>query len=513
VTAPPFDLAIIGGGINGCGIARDAAGRGLTVYLCEMDDLASGTSSRSTKLIHGGLRYLEYYDFRLVHEALREREVLLRMAPHIVRPLRIVLPHRRGLRPAWLLRLGLFLYDHMGSRKLLPATRTLDLTRDPAGAPLKPGLFRTGFAFSDCRVDDARLVVLNARDAADRGAVIRTRTRAVAAARRGDMWELAVEDAAGGRETIVARALVNAAGPWVDKVLAACLGAQAGVAAKQHPGEHVRLVQGSHIVVPQLFDHDCAYLFQNPDGRIVFAVPFEGRHTLIGTTDRDYAGDPARVAATAEEIAYLCAAASDYFARPVAPTDVVWSFSGVRPLHDDHVRDPKAATRDYVLELDAASDRAPLLSIFGGKITTYRRLAEAALERLAPFLPRCGPAWTSTAALPGGDFAVDGAAALAAALVSEYPFLTAPHASRLVAAYGTRAKKIPAGARTFANLGACFGATLTEAEVRYLMAQEFARTADDVLWRRTKLGLALSTAETAALDRFMASNRIPGSTP
>jgi glycerol-3-phosphate dehydrogenase len=500
--APPFDLAIIGGGINGCGVARDAAGRGLSVYLCERGDLAGGTSSRSTKLIHGGLRYLEYYDFRLVREALREREVLLRIAPHIVRPLRFVLPFRQGLRPAWLLRLGLFLYDHMGGRKLLPPTRTLDLGRDVAGASLKPKMFRTGFEFSDCRVDDARLVVLNACDAAARGAVIRTRTRAVAAARCGGIWELGVEDAASGR-TIAARALVNAAGPWMEQMLAACLGSESGSATA--PCRHVRLVQGSHIVVPQLFAHDRAYMFQNPDGRIVFAIPYEGAHTLIGTTERDYTGDPARVTATPEEVSYLCAAASEYFARPLAPADVVWSFSGVRPLHDDHVRDAKAATRDYVLELDAAPDGAPLLSILGGKITTYRRLAEAALDNLAPFLPRSGPPWTRDAPLPGGDFAVDGAAALAAELAAQYPFLSAPHASRLVAAYGTRAKHILAGARTFADLGASFGATLTEAEVRYLMSEEFAGTAEDVLWRRTKLGLVCSDAEAAALVRFMAS--------
>jgi len=502
---PPYDLAIIGGGINGCGIARDAAGRGLAVYLCEMGDLAGGTSSRSTGLIHGGLRYLEYYDFRLVREALREREVLLRMAPHIVRPLRIVLPYRGGLRPAWLLRLGLFLYDHMGGRKLLPPTRTLDLVRDPAGAPLQPKMFRTGFEFSDCRTDDARLVVLNACDAAARGAIIRTRTRAVAAVRRNGIWDLTVEDVtSGGRHTVAARALVNAAGPWVEQVLASCLGSGGGRAVRRH----VRLVQGSHIVVPQLFSHGRAYMFQNPDGRIVFAIPYEGGHTLIGTTERDFAGDPAQVVASAEEIAYLCAAASNYFARPVSPADVVWSYSGVRPLHDDHVRDAKAATRDYVLELEAPPAGAPLLSIFGGKITTYRRLAEAALEKLAPFLPPSGgqrAGWTGRTVLPGGDVTVRGSAVIAAALARDYPFLVPSHACRLAAAYGTLAKNILAGARTAGDLGIWFGATLTEAEVRYLMAREFAGTADDVLWRRTKLGLVLSAAEAAALDRFMAA--------
>jgi len=497
--AAAYDLAIIGGGINGCGIARDAAGRGLAVYLCDMGDLAGGTSSRSTGLIHGGLRYLEYYDFRLVREALREREVLWRIAPHIVRPLRFVLPYRAGLRPAWLIRLGLFVYDHLGGRKLLPPTRVIDLARDPAGVPLKPGLFRTGFEYSDCRVDDARLVVLNARDAAEHGATIRTRTKAVAAVRRGAAWQITLEDAASGRrDTIEARALVNAAGPWVGETLALCI----GFAGR----EHVRLVQGSHIMVPRRFDHDRAYLFQNPDGRIVFAIP-EGAYTLIGTTDRDFAGDPAGVAATPEEVAYLCNATSDYFARPILPDDVVWSFSGVRPLHDDHVRDPRAATRDYVLELDSAPGRAALLSVFGGKITTYRRLAEAALDRLAPHLPpqaRHRAGWTRYAPLPGGDFAVDGLAALAAALAAEYKFLAPAHARRLAAAYGTRAKDILGGARAPADLGTWFGATLTQAEVRYLMTQEWARTADDVLWRRTKLGLALTKSEAAALARFMA---------
>jgi len=499
--AAPFDLAIIGGGINGCGIARDAAGRGLAVYLCDMDDLASGTSSRSTGLIHGGLRYLEYYDFRLVREALREREVLLRIAPHIVRPLRIVLPYCGGLRPAWLLRLGLFIYDHMGSRKRLPPARRLDLARDPAGAPLKPGRFRIGFAFSDCRGDDARLVVLNARDAADHGAVICTRTKVATAMRRDGHWNITVEDQATGRRDIIAaRALVNSTGPWVEETLASCLGA--GLASRRR----VRLVKGSHIVVPQLFDHGGAYMFQNPDRRIVFALPYAGAHTLIGTTELDFSGDPAQAVATSGETQYLCAAASQYFARSISPADVVWSYAGVRPLHDDHVPDAKAATRDYVLELDAPPACAPLLSIFGGKITTYRRLAEAALERLAPFLPsfsRHRAGWTAFTALPGG-VACD-PAALAQKLARDYPFLEPSHASRLAATYGERAQRILAGARTTTDLGMAFGATLTEAEVRYLMGQEFARTAADVLWRRTKLGIVFSDAEAAALDRFMAA--------
>jgi glycerol-3-phosphate dehydrogenase len=499
--APPFDLVIIGGGINGCGIARDAAGRGLAVCLCEMDDLASGTSSRSTGLIHGGLRYLEYYDFRLVREALREREVLLRIAPHIVQPLRIVLPYCRGMRPAWLLRLGLFIYDHMGTRKLLPPARRLSLAHDPAGAPLKPGRFRIGFEFSDCRGSDARLVVLNARDAADHGAVICTRTKVMTARRRDRQWDITVEDqATGRRDVIAARALVNATGPWVEETLASCLGVEPG------PRRRVRLVKGSHIVVPQLFDHGGAYMFQNPDRRIVFALPYEGGHTLIGTTEQDFSGDPAQVAATSSEIQYLCEAASQYFARPISPADVVWSYAGVRPLHDDHGHDAAAATRDYVLELDAPPGRAPLLSVFGGKITTYRRLAEAALERLAPVLPpfsRHRAGWTALAALPGG--AAGEPLVLDHTLARDYPFLEPPHRSRLAATYGERAQRILADARTTADLGTAFGATLTEAEVRYLMEQEFATTAADVLWRRTKLRLVFSDAEAAALDRFMAA--------
>jgi glycerol-3-phosphate dehydrogenase len=495
-----FDLAIIGGGINGCGIARDAAGRGFSVCLLEMDDLAGGTSSRSTKLIHGGLRYLEFLDFRLVREALREREVLWRIAPHLVEPLRFVLPWRRGLRPAWLLRLGLFIYDRLAGGTALPPARALDLAKDAAGAPLRRGLFATGFEYSDCRVDDARLVVLNARDAADRGATIRTRCRVVAAAARGGAWELTVEDRSNGaRETVAARAVVNAAGPWVGAMLALCLG-RAG-------REQVRLVQGSHIVVPALYAHGRAYLFQNPDRRIVFAIPYQGAHTLIGTTDRDYAGDPAAATASADEIAYLCAAASDYFTQPVSPADVVWSYSGVRPLHDDHVRDAKAASRDYVLELDMVDGKAPLLSIFGGKLTTYRRVAEAALARLAPHLPAPrgrAAGWTAESPLPGGDFARDGRAKLAAALAAEHTFLTVPHAARLAAAYGTRARRFLGSARASADVGPWFGDTLTAAEVRYLMTQEWAQTADDVLWRRSKLGLVLKPEETERLARFMA---------
>jgi glycerol-3-phosphate dehydrogenase len=399
-----YDLAIIGGGINGCGIARDAAGRGWSVLLCEMADLGSGTSSRSTKLIHGGLRYLEHFDFRLVRESLAEREVLWRIAPHIVRPMRFVLPHREGARPAWMLRVGLFLYDHLGGRERLPGTRVLDLREDPAGLPLQPGAFTTGFEYSDCWVDDARLVVLNARDAANRGAGIRTRNRVITAVRTPRC--LAPADGgrpARGQATVAARTLVNAAGPWVEEVLRTRIGT--GVRG------HVRLVEGAHIVVPRLFDHDRAYLLQNPDGRVVFAIPYEHDFTLIGTTDRDYHGDPAATQAAPQEVAYLCDTVSAVFAKGVAPSDVVWVYSGVRPLFDDGASDAKSASRDYVLELDAAGDSPPLLSIIGGKITTYRRLAEAALEQLSPHLPQplarpqAGPgprpAWRRVRGRPG----------------------------------------------------------------------------------------------------------------
>jgi glycerol-3-phosphate dehydrogenase len=497
-----YDLAIIGGGINGCGIARDATGRGLSVYLCEQADLASATSSAATKLIHGGLRYLEYFEFRLVREALMEREILWRLAPHIIWPLRFVLPHHKGLRPAWFLRLGLFLYDHLGARKLLPATRTLDLTRDIAGKPLKPGAYVRGFEYSDCWVEDARLVALNARDAADRGATIRTRTRAVSVARGPDCWQLTTQHHRTGRtETIRAKILVNAAGPWAGDVLAMTL--------QRNSTGNVRLVQGSHIVVRRLFAHDRCYIFQNADNRIIFAIPYEQDFTLIGTTDLDYVGDPAVVAASKEEIDYLCKAASEYFAAPVTPADVVWTYSGVRPLFDDGASAAQAATRDYVLELDD-QDGAPLLSIFGGKITTYRRLAQHALGKLEPHLPAAARGkrdWSGTIALPGGDFPVQGFERLVADLMRDYPWLEAAQCRRLARAYGTRARRILGTATDKSALGRDFGGGLSEAEVLYLMAEEWAEEAADVVWRRSKLGLRLSKEEIAALETFMAERR------
>ncbi len=502
-----YDLAVIGGGINGCGIARDAAGRGLSVYLCEQGDLASGTSSAATKLIHGGLRYLEYYEFRLVREALMEREVLWRMAPHIIWPLRFVLPYHKGLRPAWMLRLGLFLYDHLGGRKLLPPTRTLDLTRDVAGKPLRPGVYRRGFEYSDCWVQDARLVALNARDAQDRGATIRTRTRAIAAERGADAWQITTEDRRNGqRETVRARILVNAAGPWVADVLALTLG--------RNTSASVRLVQGSHIVVPRLFDHDRCYIFQNADNRVIFAIPYEHDFTLIGTTDLDYDGDPSKVAASKAEIDYLCAAASEYFAQAVEPKDVVWTYSGVRPLYDDGATAAQAATRDYVLELDEAG--APLLSVFGGKITTYRRLALHALEKLGHHLSseaRAKHDWSGKAPLPGGDFPVQGFEALVVDLQRDYPWLEPAQCRRLARAYGTRARLILASAKDKAALGRDFGAGLSEAEVGYLMREEWAEQAADVVWRRSKLGLRLSRAEIEALDDFMVKHAVVETVP
>lgn len=487
------DIFIIGGGINGCGIARDAAGRGYSVFLAEMNDLASGTSSWSTKLIHGGLRYLEHYEFRLVREALEEREILWANAPHIIWPMRFVLPHHRGLRPAWLLRLGLFLYDHIGGRKLLPKTRVLDMTTDPAGRPLKP-LFSKAFEYSDCGVDDARLVVLNARDAADKGAVIRTRTKVVSARREGDSWSVGIEDQkTGRREAVRARLLVNAGGPWVDHVLAETVG--------RGDVHNVRLVQGSHIVVRKKFDDPRAYFFQNADGRIIFAIPYHDDFTMIGTTDQDYDGDPKDVAISEAEIDYLIASASEYFAEPVRREDIVWTFSGVRPLYDDGASKAQEATRDYVLKADA--DGAPLINIFGGKITTYRRLAESMLAKIEGLIGTKGRPWTQKATLPGGDFAVGTFDETVRKLQADYAFLGKDHARRLTRLYGTRARSILGSATSLDDLGRHFGADLYEAEICHLMAHEWAMTAEDVLWRRTKRGLVVSKEDAARLETFM----------
>ncbi|MFN3687012.1 glycerol-3-phosphate dehydrogenase [Salinarimonas sp.] len=489
------DLFVVGGGVNGCGIARDAAGRGLRVALAEMGDLGAATSSASTKLFHGGLRYLEYFEFRLVREALIERETLLSAMPHIAWPLRFVLPHHSGLRPAWLLRLGLFLYDHLGGREILPGTRSLDLRRDPAGAPLAPAFVRA-FEYSDCWVEDSRLVVLNALDAQTRGARILVRTRVERAEREGGLWTIRLVAEGGSRTTMRARALVNAGGPYVGEII------ESVVATPTR--ERVRLVRGSHIVTKKLFDHDRAYIFQGADGRIVFAIPYEGDFTLVGTTDVDHEGGPGAVSCTPEEVDYLCRFVSDYLAAPVSPADVVWTFSGVRPLYDDGAKSATAATRDYVLSLEA-SEGVPLLNVFGGKITTYRRLAEAALAKLAPFFPAATGPWTAGVALPGGDFPVDGFESLVADLARAYPFLDARQARRLARAYGTRARDLLGEARGPADLGRDFGAGLTAREIDWLVETEFARTGADVLWRRGKLGLRLTREAAEAVEAEVAA--------
>lgn len=492
------DIAIIGGGINGCGIARDAAGRGLKVKLFEADDLAWATSSASTKLIHGGLRYLEYYEFRLVREALIEREVLLRSAPHIIRPLNFILPHHDGLRPAWMIRLGLFLYDHLGPRKLLPGSRRLSLRREQAGTVLKPQ-YGLGFSYADCRVDDSRLTVLTAMDARARGAEIHTRCKVLQGSRENGHWLLRVLDRRRDREfDLRARLVINAAGPWVSEVLENRLG------QTQH--KPVRLVKGSHIIVRRALasaiGEDTAFIFQNGDGRIVFTIPYGETLTLIGTTDLDYEGDPGQCAISAEETRYLLDAVNDYLAEPLGPADICGSYAGVRPLYDDGASSAQAATRDYVLDLDTAAG-APLLTVYGGKITTFRRLAEHALEKIAPIFPQMGRAWTASATLPGGDLAVDGVQALAEELRQRCPSCSPGRALRLARLYGTRARMIISGVKAADDWGQDFGGDLTEREVRYLMTEEWARSAGDVAWRRTKQGYWMSEEQMLALDLWM----------
>lgn len=491
----PIDVFVIGGGVNGTGIARDAVGRGHSVMLAEMHDLASGTSSAATKLVHGGLRYLEHYEFRLVRESLIEREVLWASAPHIIWPLRFVLPYEKNLRPAWLLRVGLFIYDHLGGRKLLPATRTLDLTKDPAGRPLKPG-HTVAFEYSDGWVDDARLVALNARDAADKGATVLTQTRVVSARRENGLWTIEMEGPGGERRTTSARLLVNAAGPWVDHVIRETVG--------RNEAHHVRLVKGSHIVVKKLFDHDRCYFFQNADGRIFFAIPYEGDFTLIGTTDMDYEGDPTGVKISDAEIDYLCAAASEYFIRPVTRDEIVWTYSGVRPLFDDGASAAQEATRDYVLKTEGEAGNGPLINIFGGKLTTHRRLSEQVVDKIDGLLGAKGPRWTKTAHLPGGDFPPTAFDPEVRKLAAQKKNLDPVFIRRLVRAYGTLAADVLGDATTTADLGQHFGTTLYAREVDYLMDREWARTADDVLWRRTKQGLRFTTNEKAELARYMA---------
>ncbi len=514
------DLFVIGGGINGCGIARDAAGRGLSVTLAEMSDLASATSSASTKLFHGGLRYLEYFEVRLVREALIERETLLRAMPHISWPMRFVLPYHkdmrfegstptskilnvvmpwlRGRRPAWLIRLGLFMYDHLGGRKILPATSTVDLRSGPEGAPLNDK-FSKAYEYSDCWIEDSRLVVLNARDAVARGAKIMTRTKVTQAVRVGDIWEITLqEDESDTPKTVRARMLINAAGPWVGDVIHQKIGVNST--------ENVRLVRGSHIVTRKLYDHDKCYFFQGTDGRIIFAIPYENDFTLIGTTDADHSDPSVKPICTDDERDYLISFANGYFKSAISVDDVVWSYSGVRPLYDDGASSATAATRDYTLKVNDAGG-APVLNVFGGKITTYRKLAESAMDKVQTYFPDLPDKWTAGVALPGGDFEVSEFDNLVSKISNSYAFLTKPYARRLVRAYGTDANAILDGASTLDDLGRDFGAHLYEAEVNWLMANEFACSAEDVVWRRSKLGLRLSPTQISELDTWMQAQR------
>jgi glycerol-3-phosphate dehydrogenase len=507
-----FDLFIVGGGINGVGVARDAQGRGLQVGLAEMNDLASATSSASTKLFHGGLRYLEFFEFGLVRKALIEREVLLRAMPHISWPMRFVLPYHKdmrfegdtptsklltmfmpwmkGRRPAWLIRFGLFLYDNLGGRKILPGTRTLHLPGSVVGKPIK-GRFKKAYEYSDCWIEDSRLVVLNARDAEIRGAKIMTRTKVVNAERKNGLWHIALEGPA-GLQSVTARGLINAGGPWVENIIKNTV--------RMNSSEGVRLVRGSHIVTKKLFDHDKSYFFQGEDGRIIFAIPYETDFTLIGTTDAEHDDLSEKPTATQDEQDYLLAFANQYFKQTIHASDIVWTYSGVRPLYDDGAKSATAATRDYVLSLD--ENGPPLLSIFGGKITTYRKLAENVLNKIEPALGGQGD-WTAEVPLPGGDFPVSQVARLVSDLKAKYDFLSDTWALRLIRAYGTDAPQILGSANNLSDLGKDFGATLTEVEVRWLMDKEFAHTAEDIVWRRSKLGLRMDAAQIAALDNFM----------
>lgn len=491
---PAFDVLVIGGGINGAGIARDAAGRGLRVCLVEQADLANFTSSASTKLIHGGLRYLEYGEFRLVREALAERERLLAIAPHLVHPLRLILPHVPQQRPRWLIRLGLFAYDHLGGPTRLPPSRPIRLASDPAGVALQSS-FQHAFAYSDCTVDDSRLVVLNAVDAAQRGARILTRTRLIGATPSENGWLAECADTMTNRSLqLRARALVNASAAWVNDVRASV-----GLPTPQP----LRLVQGSHIVVSRLFDGEHAYLLQNADKRIVFAIPYEGRHTLIGTTDVAFHGDPRYVRISDAEISYLRESANRYFKQSIAPSQVLWSYSGARALYDDQAAEAAAVTRDYVLKLDRPAGAGPVLTILGGKITTYRKLAESALRLLQPQLGGSPISWTGSQPLPGGDLPGGEFGSFVQDAQRRWPFLSPATAHRMARAYGTRMERILGSASSLATLGQQLGAGLTEAEVDYLQREEWAFSAEDILWRRSKLGLALAAGESGKLEQYL----------
>jgi glycerol-3-phosphate dehydrogenase len=493
--AEHYDLVIVGGGINGAGIARDAAGRGLRVLLCEKGDLAAATSASSSKLIHGGLRYLEQYEFRLVAESLAEREILLAIAPHLVWPIQFVMPHTAGLRPAWMIRVGLFLYDRLGGRMTLPRSRAIPLGASGLGAGLAPS-YRRGYVYADARVDDARLVVLNARAAADLGAAVLTRTELKTGRRIGEEWSLTLKGVEQSAErTVTARAVVNAAGPWVQWVLEGVL--------HEPPRGRMRLVGGSHIVVPRCYDGEHAFILQNDDGRVVFLIPYEGAFTLVGTTDVPHHNPDAPPRAPADEIEYLCRAANRYLARPIAPADVVWSYSGVRPLYDDGTAAASQVTRDYHLIVTDSGGHAPVLSIYGGKLTTYRRLAEHALEKLAPWFPHQGRAWTAKTPLPGGDLGGESFAEIVRAYRTRYPQLDAAWLEHLLRRHGTRAAEILGDARVEADLGKAFGGGLYARELAYLVEREWAGDAEDILWRRTKCGLHMTDGQRRRVADFL----------
>jgi len=489
-----YDILVIGGGVNGCGIARDAVGRGLTVALVEQGDLAGETSSSSTKLFHGGLRYLEYYEFGLVRKALIEREILLRNMPHIAWPMRFIIPHLKGMRPKWMLRAGLFIYDYIGGRKMLPPTKTVNLEKGPLGAPLVDSI-KVGFEYSDCWVDDARLVVLNARDAADRGAKIMVRTRFQSAKPKDGHWVANVKDIRSGKtKRIEAKVLVNAGGPWVKSIIEDRL--------KTETPENIRLVRGSHIVIPKIYDHDRAYFFQIADGRLVFTIPYENDFTLIGTTDVDHKGDPGNPQCSPEEAAYLCDVISKNFKKKISTDDIVWSYAGVRPLHDSEGGDAKSASRDYEIKLREI-DGSPLINIFGGKITTHRKLSEEVAAEFAPYTQMIGKPWTHNAPLPGGDFALQQKDDLIAQFRWDFPFLDEAQVRRMFKSYGTKASEMLNGLTSAKQMGKNFGSGLTEIEVKWLMEHEWAQTAEDVVWRRSKLGLRMTDGQVAELDVWM----------
>lgn len=491
-----IDLLVVGGGINGVGIARDAAGRGLKVLLVEQGDLGSSTSAASSKLIHGGLRYLEHYEFRLVAEALAEREVLLKIARHLVWPVRFVMPHVPGLRPRWMIRAGLFLYDHLGRRTRLAGSHGIDLRAPPYHSGLKPGLTK-GFIYSDCRVDDARLVLANASSARELGADILTRTECAMAKRIDDGWQAVLRAAHGAERTVSARGIVNAAGPWVKQVLNDRL--------HQPSRDNVKLVKGSHIVVPRVYEGEHAFILQNDDRRVVFMIPYEDKFTLIGTTDVALAGDPAMPGASTQEIAYLCRAVNRYLAQPIAATDVAWSFAGVRPLYDDGTADPSAVTRDYTLRLDADAGAAPVLSVFGGKITTYRKLAEHALDKLAPWFPGMKSAWTGSKPLPGGDLPAGGFEQFSdTQLRHDYPWLPDQLRRALARRHGANTYRVLDDAKSLADLGTHFGADLYAREVEYMIEREWALSGEDILYRRTKAGLHLAATQRESLANYVA---------